>query len=260
MNKTITIAAAGAILALVFVLGDFSSGINAQAQTEPTPYPSREKTLTVTGSATTSTSPDLLVVQFGVEVQKETAKDALDSNSKLMNAVVSAIKSVGISDQEIKTSQITIYPVYESVQDKTTGIYRQNLVGYSVSNIVRVETKKMDLASNIIDSAVAAGTNRVDSVQFTLSPQKQRQVSDDLLAEAIQNAKSKAEKALVPLDYQIIGVKSVSLSEFYMPPPMPYYKAAYESAAPAMSQTPVFSSDQDVTNSATVVFIIGSNQ
>ena len=244
MNKTMTIATTGVILTALLVLGGLSSGMLAQAQTEPTPYPSREKTLSVTGSATTSVSPDLLVIQFGVEVQKETAKDALDSNSKLMNQVISAIKAVGISDNELSTSQLTIQPVYESIQDKTTGIYRQKLVGYSVSNIVRVETKQLDLASTIIDSGVAAGTNRVDSVQFTLSPQKQRQVSDDLLAEAIQNAKAKAEKALVPLDYQIIGVKSVSLSEINIPVP----------------STQVFSSEQDVTNSATVVFIIGSKE
>jgi uncharacterized protein YggE len=259
MNKTITIAAAtGIVLALAFVLVAVPSGMNAQAQTEPTPYPSREKTLSVTGTATTSVAPDLLVVQFGVEVQKETAKEALASNSELMTAVIDAIKSTGITEQEIKTAQLTIYPVYESYQDKATGIYRQKLVGYSVSNIVRVETKQLNLASDIIDGAVAAGTNRVDSVQFTLSPQKQMQVSDDLLAAAIQNAKSKAEKALAPLDYQIIGVKSVSLTDFYMPPPIPYYKAAYDGAMAESARTPVFSSDQDVRNSASVVFIIGS--
>jgi hypothetical protein len=261
MNKTLTIAAAtGIVLALTFVLGAIPSGVNTHAQTETTPYPSREKTISVTGSATTSVAPDLLVVQFGVEVQKETAKDALDSNTKLMTAVVNAIKATGISDNEIKTAQLTIYPVYESYQDKITGVYKQKLVGYSVSNIIRVETKQLSLASSIIDGAVAAGTNRVDSVYFTLSPQKQMQVSDDLLAEAIKNARTKAEKALEPLDYQIIGVKQVSLSDFGYPrpPPIPYYKAAYDSATPTISSTPVFSSDQDVNTTASVVFIIGS--
>ncbi|MGI0003867.1 MAG: SIMPL domain-containing protein, partial [Candidatus Nitrosotenuis sp.] len=71
MNKTITLAAAtGIVLALAFSLGAIPSGIDVQAQTEPTPFPSREKTLSVTGTATTSVDPDLLNVQFGVEVQK----------------------------------------------------------------------------------------------------------------------------------------------------------------------------------------------
>ncbi len=261
MNKTLTFAAAtGIVLALAFSLGAIPSGVDVQAQTEePTPFPSREKTLSVTGSATTSVDPDLLNVQFGVEVQKETAKEAFDANSQQMNAVVDAIKSVGITKDEISTAQLTIYPVYESYQEKETGIYKQKLVGYSVSNIIRVETKKLGLASDIIDSAVQAGANRVDSVYFTLSPQKQMQVSDDLLAEAIKNAKSKAEKALDPLNYQIIGIKHVSLSEFgYPPPPMPYYKMAYDGAMAESARAPVFASDQDVNTSAGVVFIIGS--
>jgi hypothetical protein len=260
MNKTITIAAAtGIVLSLAFVLGAIPSGIEAQAQTETTPFPSREKTLSVTGTATTSVDPDLLVVQFGVEVQKETAKEALQANSEMMTAVVDAIKSVGISDDEISTAHLTIYPVYESYQEKETGIYRQKLVGYAVSNIISVETKNLSLASDIIDSAVGAGTNRVDSVYFTLSPQRQMQVSDDLLAEAIKNAESKAQKALAPLNYQILGVKHISLSEFGYPPPVPvFYKGAYDAVAESAIRTPVFSSDQDVSTTASVVFIIGS--
>jgi len=262
MNKTITIAAAtGIVLSLAFVLGAIPSGIVAQAQTEePTPFPSREKTISVTGTATTSVDPDLLVVQFGVEVQETTAKEALDANSQLMTAVVEAIRAAGITDNEINTAQLTIYPVYESYQEKETGIYRQKLVGYAVSNIIRVETKNLSLASDIIDSAVSAGANRVDSVYYTLSPQRQMQVSDDLLSKAIINAKSKAEKALAPLDYQIIGVKHVSLSDFgYPPPPIPYYKGAFDAMAESAIRTPVFSSDQDVSTTANVVFIIGSN-
>ena len=83
-----------------------------------------------------------------------------------------------------------------------------------------VETKSLDKAADIIDSAVEAGANRIDSVYFSLSPQKQIQFKDLLLEEAVKNAKSKAEKALAPLNHKIIGVKAVSLSEFGMPPPM----------------------------------------
>lgn len=260
MNKTITLAAAtGIVLALAFSLGAIPMSTDAQAQTEPTPYPSREKTLSVSGIATTKVKPDLLVIQFGVEVQKPTAKEALDTNTEHMTAVVDAIKAAGISEDQISTSQLTIYPVYESYQEKETGIYRQKLVGYSVSNIIRVETSNLGLASAIIDGAVQAGANRVDSVMFTLSPQRQTQVSDSLLSEAIENAKAKAEKALTPLNYEIIGVKHVSLSEFGIyPPPTPMYYGAAMDEMKSVRSTPIFSSDQEVTTSASVVFIIGS--
>ena len=259
MNKTLTIAAAtGIVLVMAFAIGAIPSGSQAQAQTEPTPFPSREKTISVSGTATASIQPDLVNVQFGVEVQKPTAKEALDANSEMMNKVVDAIKGIGITDSEISTTQFSIYPVYESYQEKITGIYKQKLTGYNVSNIIKVKTTKLDLVSGIIDAAVAQGVNRVDSVFFSLSPDKQKKLSDDLLSEAIENAKARADKALTPLNYQIIGVKSVILDSVTSPPPMPYYGYTAKAMADSAPSTPVFSSDQDISTTASVIFLIGS--
>jgi uncharacterized protein YggE len=132
-----------------------------------------------------------------------------------------------------------------------------------VTNTVTVETVNLDLAADIIDSAVIAGANRVDNVYFTLSPEKHMQLKDELIEKAILNAETKAENALAPLGYTITGVKAVSLSEFgmYSPPvPMPTFDMAFgDSMERAAVSTPVFSSDQDVSTTANVVFLIGSN-
>ena len=177
-----------------------------------------------------------------------------------MNSVIDAIKKTGIIESEISTSSLNIYPVYDQHVDELTNVYTQKLVGYRVSNILSVDTKKLDSAASIIDNAVSAGVNRVDNVYFTLSPETHLKIKDDLLEKAINNAKSKAEKALVPLDHSIIGVKSVSLSEFAIPYPMSIYSggfAMYDEAV-KMAPTQVFTSDQDVTTTSSVVFIIGS--
>lgn len=234
--------------------------LEADAQ-EVTSFPSREKVISVTGTATTSVEPDLLTVRFGMETQEPTAKQALETNSAMMNKVISALKSAGIAESEISTSSLNIYPVYEHIKDEFLGFQTRELVGYKVSNIISVETKKLDHAAVLIDSGVDAGVNRVDSVSYSLSPQKHLDLKDDLLENAIINAKTKAEKALAPLDHSIIGVKSVSLSELVMPYPEPIYRSfdVTESAVMSGSPTPVFSSDQDITTSVQVVFLIGSN-
>jgi uncharacterized protein YggE len=118
---------------------------------------------------------------------------------------------------------------------------------------------KLDSAADIIDGAVSAGVNRVDSVYFTLSPQKQLEIKDNLISQAVKNAESQANKALVPLNHKIIGVKAISLSEFGIPYPPIYAGAGYADGAFAKSSTPVFSSDQDVSTTASVIFLIGSN-
>ncbi|HXU94854.1 MAG TPA: SIMPL domain-containing protein, partial [Candidatus Nitrosotalea sp.] len=70
----------------------------------------------------------------------------------------------------------------------------------------------------------------------------------------VLNAKSRAEKALDPLGQKIIGVKMVSLSEFNAPPPGPMYYGAMASKDVA---TPIFTSNQDVTTTVNVIFLIG---
>lgn len=222
--------------------------------------PSREKTIAVTGTATTSIDPDLLRIQFGVEVQAKTAKEAIDANTVAMNNVVNAIKELGITEDELSTSSFNIYPVYDSITDPKTGVYvRSELVGYRVSNILSIETTKLSMAGDIIDAATEAGANRVDGVFFTLSPQKQLSAQDELIGNAIENAKAKAEKALAPLDQRIIGVKYVSLSDFGYPPEPILYDYYYSKAdvGGARESTQIFSSDQDVTTTASVVFLIG---
>lgn len=258
MNKAKMIFAASiAVLVVSLSLHSVMMMPQADAQ-EVTPYPSREKTISVTGSAVSSVKPDIVLVQLGVETQEKTAKEALSSNSNMMSETIDAIKKVGITEDEISTSSLNIYPVYEGHQDKDTGVYTSVLVGYKASNILSIHTKKMDKAGDIIDAAVASGVNRVDSVMFSLSPETQLKVKDDLLEKAVLNAKSKAEKALTPLDYQIIGVKAVSLNE-YSPVPVPMPEFAYaKGAAMDSAPTQVFASNQDVSTSASVVFIIGS--
>jgi len=247
----------GAILAIVALVSVSALNTGNEATAQVTENSSQERTISVTGTASTSAEPDLLVITFGMETQEKTAKEALDANSNEMNDVVTAIKAVGIAEDEISTSQFSIYPVYDSFEDPETKRWTQELRGYQVTNTISVKTAKLDLAAEIIDGAVTAGANRVDSVYFTLSPETQTNLKDSMIEQAIANAKTKAEKALSPLDYTIVGVKAVSLSDFVMPPPMPMYDMAFESMA-AKSSTPIFSSEQDVNTSANVVFLIGS--
>jgi uncharacterized protein YggE len=225
----------------------------AYGQQVPVVYPSRERTVYSTGSATSSVMPDLVTVQFGVDTESKTAQDAISSNSQMMNTVVSAVENIGISKDEISTAGFSIYPVYEdSVPDPKTGVHQSILTGYRASNTLYVKSSKLSMAGIIVDTAVGVGANRVDNISFSLSPEKQQTIQDDLLGKAVLNAKSRAEKAIDPLGQKIIGVKMVSLSEFNVPSPPVYYGASL-----AEKSTPIFTSNQQVTTTVNVTFLIG---
>ena len=84
MNKTIGLAAITSIVLVLAFAASLTEISNQATAQETSPFPSREKVISVTGTATTSVDPDLLVIQFGVETQEKTAKQALESNSNLM--------------------------------------------------------------------------------------------------------------------------------------------------------------------------------
>jgi uncharacterized protein YggE len=172
-----------------------------------------------------------------------------------MQAVTSSLQDEGIDEDEISTARFNVHPVYENIQDRQTGRHSQVLSGYRVSNNLVVETGNLDRVATIIDTAVNAGANRVDGVHFMLSPELMAELKDSLIESAVLNARSKAEKALAPLDYKITGVMSISLSEHY-PSPLPRAESARMAMASSMP-TQVFAPDQDVRANVQVTFLIG---
>ena len=260
-NKTTIILAALAAIAIVSttISTDMQTSSNkAYAQQAPY-YFQQQNTTSVTGTATTSVSPDLVDIQLGVDTQAKTAQQAMSENAQAMNATITAIQNLGIVSNETGTNGFTIDPVYNQTGPYPPyNEYKNELIGYKISSTLLIETTKLSLAGKILDAAVGAGANRVDSVSFSLSPAKQQSIQNNLIGQAVLNAQSKAEKALAPLGQKIIGVKTVNLSEFNMPQPVQAYGMTAMNAAPMMAQTPILASNQEITTTVNVIFLIGA--
>lgn len=247
-------ASIGIILALVVSASVASTGEPASAQIG---VQKPDRTATVTGAASSTVPPDRLVVVFGVEVVADTAREALSTNSEMMGAVIDSLRSAGVEDGEISTSNLRVYPEY-SYGESDEPLIR----GYSVSNTVRVETGMLGSATEIIDGGVDAGANRVERVSFDLSAEARRAISDALIERAVLDARQKAEAAIEPLGQRIVGVKSVSLVDV---PRDPWMSAGLvrESAGldlASAAPTPVFASEATVTVQAQVSFLIAEDR
>lgn len=263
-NKTTIILATLAAIVIVYasLFTDVqTSGNKAYAQQAPYYFPSQQNTTSVTGTATLSVSPDLVDIQLGVDTQAKTAQEAMSENAQAMNATITAIQNLGITNNETGTNDFTITTVYNQTSPYPPyNEYKNALVGYKVSDTLLIKTTKLGLAGKILDVAVGSGTNRVDNVSFLLSPKKQQSVQNDLIGQAVLDAQSKAEKALSPLGQKIIGVKAVNLSEFNMHSSVPVYglqEPTFQTSQMAV-QTPILASNQDITTTVNVIFLIGA--
>lgn len=144
--------------------------------------------VTVSGEGVITVKPDIAYVQLGVNTKNEDANLAQTENKTLMAAVMEALKSNGIKDEDITTVQYSIYQTYDYTKPSMDG--QNPPMIYEVNNIVKITLKDIESVGQVIDAASAAGANVVQSVAFD-STQKQ-QVYLDALKLAMTSAESKA--------------------------------------------------------------------
>jgi uncharacterized protein len=143
--------------------------------------------VTVIGEGSVSVAPDLAQIRSGVTVRAKTVKEATDSSSKTMTAIMAALAEAGIAAKDIQTARFSIQPVYAAPEPRA----EQKLVGYTVSNQVNVKIRELDKVGQIFDRLVAAGATDVSNVEFLVADQSR--ALDQARELAVADAKRKAE-------------------------------------------------------------------
>ena len=201
--------------------------------TAQTPSPSdaatpATRTITVTGTATVRAKPDEAVVNLGVHTEAEKAQDAMDRNAAAMNRVFDALKALGISDADLATSYISLNPMWTSDGREVTGYQADNTVDVTIHDMAKV--------GRVIDAAVGAGANLAGGITFRLSDANVG--VNHALADAVGNAKAKADAMAAAADAQVGDVVTIVESSAPGPIPYPYMDKAYAGAA-VEAPTPV---------------------
>jgi uncharacterized protein len=221
-------------------------------------------TLYVMGDAQTIVKPDKVILSLSVETTNTTANEALSANSIAMNNVFEALEGKGVRENETSTSFFNVSPNYNITQDEEDPqpIETRDIISYTVTNSITVDSYKLLNVSQWIDTAVESGVNDISSISFSLSDEKSKLIKNDLLKQAVADAKNKASIAASALELKVIGVKSIiieGVNEVPLSPPQPFLSR--ESVADAATEdglpTPIIAGEQQVTSSVDIVFIIG---
>jgi uncharacterized protein YggE len=216
-------------------------------------------TLTLTGAATTMVKPDKVTVSLGVQTTNKTADTALAANSKVMNKVIDALKATAIKDNETSTSSFSISPNYNYSQPSSSTASR--ITGFIVSNSIQIQSTNINNTSKWIDTAITAGANTVDRIDFALSDKKLEETKNKLIKQAMQDARAKADIVASAVGMKIAGIKSINLSDLaiqppFPPAPIPLARQSLATAEQARPTTPVISGQEEVSTNIAVVFLI----
>ena len=180
MSKPLAAAAAAAAVL----------GLTACAQTTGTSAPQavvntqNQNNIQVQSQEEVKVVPDKAEVSFAVSSQAADPKSVQDLNSTDVNKVIDFLKSTGLDEKSIQTSNFGLQPIY----DWNDG---QKITGYEMRTSIVVSDIPMDQVGTLLSSSIEAGINTIDRISYLSS--KYDESYQEALKKAVESSKVKAE-------------------------------------------------------------------
>ena len=205
------------------------------------------RSLNVSGTGEVTLKPDIAYINIGVHTEKPTASEATMQNSADAKAVIDALKAAGIKDDDIQTTNFSIYQ--RDVNDPTTGEKLSTV--YAVDNTVYVTVRDLTKLGVVLDATVKAGANSVNNIQFDLAD-KTKALSDARAA-AVKAAKTEADELAAAAGVTLGNVQTINYNE-NTPGPIFYGKSVGLAAADA--SVPISSGTLQISVNVTITYEI----
>jgi uncharacterized protein YggE len=176
-----------------------------------------QRSLNVSGTGMVYLTPDIAYINIGVHSETQTAAEAVSDNTKQTQQVVDALKAAGVDAKDIRTSNFSIWPNTQYDPQTNTKLGTT----YVVDNTVFVTVRKLEDLGTLLDAAVKAGANNVNSIQFDVADKTAaiKQARD----EAVKDAKTQAEELAKSAGVTLGSLQNVNFSDNVPSPIMQAY-------------------------------------
>ncbi len=172
------------------------------------------RTLDVSGSGTVYLAPDIAYINIGVHNEDPAIATAVSDNNNRTRALVDALKNAGIAAEDIQTSNFSVYTTTK--YDNVTGISSGTV--YAVDNTVYVTVRDLTKLGSLLNTAVDAGANNINSISFDVSDKTAAMVQ--ARQKAMANAGSLASELAQTAGAKLGEIQKISYSDYL---PQPYY-------------------------------------
>lgn len=190
------------------------------------------RTVTVSAEGKVTVKPDIARISLSVVSQGATVKAVTKDGNEKMNAVVKAVKAMGVEDKDITTSQYDLYPEYKYISSQPPKI-----VGYKLDQEVQLKVRKLEAVEDVLDTGIKAGANQVGQLSFDIDDTTdiKKQAREIAFNKAKEKAQEMASAAGVSLG-KVITFSEDTYSA--MPQAFANYKLDMAVQAPEMAQAP----------------------
>lgn len=196
---------------------------DSRAPIEPIPQ------IAVTGRGEVKVSPDRATIQISVQTRASTAATAAAENANKTQAVLTALRSLGLGNDQLSTINYNINPEQRYEPNKEPVV-----IGYTVTNTVLADVRRLNQVGPVIDAAVSHGANMITSLQFYASNTEAARRT--AIASAIEKARADADVAARAARGTLGTLLEINIGSYSSPPqPMMMLKRAME----AQADTPI---------------------
>lgn len=207
---------------------------------------SKSNLFSVTGTGKATAVPDTALISFGITKTSPNVLDAQSQVNNIINKITTDLKNLGIEDKNIKTTNYSVYPNY----DYYSG--RQNANGYTVSQNIEVRIKPIDKANKALDIVTTDGGNIVGGISFVLDDATQKQLQNKARADAIKEAKEKAQNLSGLSGLRLGRIVDVQEGASFQPRPIMATEKAV--GAPSQDSTNLNPGENIVTSTITLSY------
>ena len=152
------------------------------------------------GESSVSARPDVARIAAGVTTQAPTASEAASRNAEQSAAVIAALRSALGPNADIRTINYSLGPTYVY----PPGGGQPQLTGFTANNIVEAVISDLSVIGRVIDTAISAGANRIESLRMGLKDEDTPRLQ--ALRQAAQKARQKAEAIATGLNVRLGNV------------------------------------------------------
>jgi uncharacterized protein YggE len=204
-------------------------------------------TIVVVGEGSARVSPDIAVLDVGLETRAESASQTLGLVTQRATAVLDAARAQGVPDADLQTHGLSLRP--------QTDRDARRVIGYVASYALALRLRDIAAAPAVVDAVSAAAGDALRLGGFHLLTSATDVARAEAGAHAVEDARRRAESMARAAGVRVGRVLAITEAGTAAPRPVPAPRVVAAAASPGAA-VPMETGSTELTARVTVRFEI----
>jgi len=183
--KDSVLSVIGIMFILLIMLSSCSNGSSLLSNSEVR----LSDTISVSGFGQAVGTPDMVVMQLGVNVVADQIGEAIDESNSVMGNIKMSLLGAGIAEKDLQTTNFNVW--FEDRYDPMTGQSTGERL-YHVDSTLQVKVREIDQTPQVLEVALEEGANNIYGLNYEI--EDRTALEAEARSAALDNARSRADQ------------------------------------------------------------------